>query len=151
MVALFFYSNFCKYYLFSRYRFMIVLGTTDQEQIVYVIPRIATTNIELSIVDDITGELLNDSSTSELYGDYLKISLLIDGLVKNRFYTFRIKNSDTLKNIYKDKIFVTDQVIDQINNKTYSINKDQYVKVESNNDYIVIWAEENQYRERLML
>tara|TARA_R110001606_G_scaffold62989_2_gene146310 strand:+ start:549 stop:902 length:354 start_codon:yes stop_codon:yes gene_type:complete len=117
---------------------MIVLGTTDQEQIVYVIPRIATTNIELSIIDDITGESLNDSSTSELYGDYLKISLLIDGLVKNRFYTFRIKNSDTLKNIYKDKIFVTDQVIDQVNNKTYSINKDQYVEVESNNDYIVI-------------
>ena len=72
-------------------------------------------------------------------------------MVKNRYYTFRIKSVANLKNIYKDKIFVTDQVIDQKQNKTYSINKDQYKEVESNNDYIVIWAEENQNKERLML
>jgi hypothetical protein len=119
---------------------MIVLKPIDTAQIIYVIPRLAlySTNIELSIIDDITGETLTLTQTSELYGDYLKIDLSVDDLVKNRFYTFRIKSVANLKNIYKDKIFVTDQVINQKINKTYSINKDEYVEVESNNDYIVI-------------
>ena len=119
---------------------MIVLKTTDQVQIIHVIPRLAlnSTNIDLSITDDIKGDLLTNTSTSVMKGDYLEIGASIDGLVKNRFYTFRIKETITNKNIYKDKIFVTDQVINQKINKTYSINKDQYVEVESNNDYIVI-------------
>ena len=132
---------------------MIVLKTIDTVQIIHVIPRLAlsSTNIELSITDDITGNLLTHTSTSVMKGDYLEIGASIDGLVKDRYYTFRIKETITNKNIYKDKIFVTDQVIDQKINKTYSINKDQYKEVESNNDYIVIWAEENQNKERLML
>tara|TARA_R110000823_G_scaffold42397_8_gene111140 strand:+ start:4189 stop:4548 length:360 start_codon:yes stop_codon:yes gene_type:complete len=119
---------------------MIVLKTTDQVQIIHVIPRLAlnSTNIDLSITDDIKGDLLTNTSTSVMKGDYLEIGASIDGLVKNRFYTFRINETITNKNIYKDKIFVTDQVINQKINKTYSINKDQYVEVESNNDYIVI-------------
>lgn len=119
---------------------MIVLKPIDTNQNIYVIPRNAeySTNIDLSIIDDITGESLSLTQTSELYGDYLKIELSVDDLVKNRFYTFRIKSLSSLNNIYKDKIFVTDQIIEQKNNKTYSINKEQYLEVESNNDYIVI-------------
>lgn len=119
---------------------MIVLKPIDTVQVIHIIPRLAlnSTNIELSIIDDISGELLIHTSTSVMKGDYLEIGLSVDELVKNRFYTFRIKETITNKNIYKDKIFVTDQVIDQKINKTYSINKDLYKKVESNNDYIVI-------------
>ena len=119
---------------------MIVLKPIDTEQVIHIIPRLAlnSENTELSITDDITGDLLVHTFTSELYGDYLKINASIDELVKNRFYTFRINETITFKNIYKDKIFVTDQVISQKINKSYSINKDQYEKVESNNDYIVI-------------
>jgi hypothetical protein len=119
---------------------MIVLKPIDTNQNIYVIPRNAeySTNIELSIIDDITGESLALTQDSELYGDYLKIELSVDDLVKNRFYTFGIKSLTSSKNIYKDKIFVTDQIIKQVNNQTYTINKDQYVEVESNNDYIVI-------------
>ena len=125
---------------------MIVLKPIDTAQIIYVIPRLAlnSTNIELSIIDDITGNLLTYTSTSVMKGDYLEIGASIDGLVKDRFYTFRINETITFKNIYKDKIFVTDQVIDQKINKSYSINKDQYDKVESNNDYIVIWKKEKE-------
>ena len=132
---------------------MIVLKPINTAQIIHVIPRLAlnSTNIDLSITDDIKGDLLTNTSTSVMKGDYLEIGVSIDGLVKNRFYTFRINETITNKNIYKDKIFVTDQVINQKINKTYSINKDQYVEVESNNDYIVIWAEENQNRVKSML
>ena len=50
-------------------------------------------------------------------------------------------NEDTTEiiDIYKDKIFVTDQEIDQGDNKYYDINKDQYTTNNSyNNEYIVL-------------
>ena len=49
-------------------------------------------------------------------------------------------DSDQKERIYKDRIFVTDQDIDQLNdNDHYNINKDQYKTNDSyNNEYIVI-------------
>ena len=48
-------------------------------------------------------------------------------------------NTSSLDIIYLDKIFCTDQVINQYTNNYYSVNKDVYKEDESfNNDYIVI-------------
>lgn len=49
-------------------------------------------------------------------------------------------DSDQKERIYRDRIFVTDQDIDQLNdNDHYNINKDQYTTNNSyNNEYIVI-------------
>jgi len=49
-------------------------------------------------------------------------------------------DSNQKERIYKDRIFVTDQDIDQLNdNDHYNINKDQYKTNDSyNNEYIVI-------------
>ena len=49
-------------------------------------------------------------------------------------------DSDQKERIYRDRIFVTDQEIDQLNdNDHYDINKDQYTTNNSyNNEYIVI-------------
>lgn len=49
-------------------------------------------------------------------------------------------DSDQKERIYRDRIFVTDQDIDQLNdNDHYDINKDQYTTNNSyNNEYIVI-------------
>ena len=49
-------------------------------------------------------------------------------------------DSNQKNRIYKDRIFVTDQDIDQLNdNDHYNINKDQYKTNDSyNNEYIVI-------------
>ena len=68
---------------------MIVLKPINTAQIIHVIPRLAlnSTNIDLSITDDIKGDLLTNTSTSVMKGDYLEIGVSIDGLVKNRFYT----------------------------------------------------------------
>ena len=85
----------------------------------------------------------------ELYGDYLKCSLEFDGLLENTFYTLRVKDLISEDVIYKDKAFVTNQVISQVNQDRYTINKDVYKPQQtSNNDYIVLWAGENQYRAR---
>ena len=41
--------------------------------------------------------------------------------------------------IFKDKIFCTDQTINQVNNDYYNINEGQYTSDDSfNNEYIVI-------------
>lgn len=49
-------------------------------------------------------------------------------------------DSDQKERIYRDRIFVTDQDIDQLNdNDHYNINKDQYTTNNSyNNEYIVV-------------
>ena len=57
-------------------------------------------------------------------------------------YSLWITNDDDQgekRIVYKDKIFVTDQEIDQVNEKKYDINKDAYKQKEtSTNDYIVL-------------
>ncbi len=47
-------------------------------------------------------------------------------------------NNSSLDVIYKDKIFCTDQTINQDTNNYYSVNKDEYVSKSGNNDYIVL-------------
>jgi len=40
--------------------------------------------------------------------------------------------------IYLDRIFCTDQTIDQDTNNYYSVNKDEYVSKSGNNDFIIL-------------
>lgn len=47
-------------------------------------------------------------------------------------------NTSSLDIIYLDKIFCTDQAINQDTNNYYSVNKDEYVSKSGNNDYIVL-------------
>ncbi len=47
-------------------------------------------------------------------------------------------NTSSLDIIYLDKIFCTDQTINQDTNNYYSVNKDEYVSKSGNNDYIVL-------------
>ena len=68
-------------------------------------------------------------------GDYLTISHPFS-LVEGRYYDLTILAGS--KVIYLDKIFCTDQVINQESNKYYSVNKDEYISQPSNNDYIII-------------
>lgn len=47
-------------------------------------------------------------------------------------------NTSSLDIIYLDKIFCTDQTINQDTNNYYSVNKNEYVSKSGNNDYIVL-------------
>jgi hypothetical protein len=95
------------------------------------------------IVDDITGEnITNQSYTTQSYGDYIKVNFEPVGLQEGMTYSLWITNDDDQgekRIVYKDKIFVTNQDIDQVNEKKYDINKDAYKQKEtSTNDYIVL-------------
>jgi hypothetical protein len=58
-------------------------------------------------------------------------------LTEGRFYDMKVLVSGNV--IYRDKIFCTDQDIDQDTNDYYSVNKDVYISEDSfDNDYIIL-------------
>ena len=109
---------------------MIVFKTTASAQNFKVIPRTYVSQFTLSIRDDSTNVTtvyeINNASTS---GNYTIFSQAFSPvLVEGHFV-----------DIYKDKIFCTDQEIDQMDNLYYNINQGQFITDNSyNNDYIVI-------------
>jgi len=143
---------------------MILLNTSAVAQALSIIPRNYTEQFSMSIRDDSTNVSvfyeINNAITS---GNYLNFDNVFSPiLVENHFYDLRLYvdynywntnyslwelydqvwnlDSKLIEDIYKDKIFCTDQDIDQLNkNDYYQINKGQYITYNgSNNDYIVI-------------
>ena len=114
---------------------MITLTTTTEAQTLKIIPRNYATNVSMILRDDTTNTDVTYSITTTTERNYLVITQELN-LKEGRFYDLTIKEGTDI--IYKDKIFCTDQTIDQETNNYYSINKDQYVTQSSDNDYIVI-------------
>jgi len=120
---------------------MVIFTTSTGDQEMYFIPRIyATSNVEVVLTDDITfDDATNTATTLTRVGDYIKAVLRYSNLKEDRYYTVRVKRTTDDEILYKDKLFVTNQTIDQVNNDMYSINEDEYTEQEtSSNDYIVI-------------
>ena len=142
---------------------MIVLTTSTLAQAFKVIPRTYGDQFTMSVRDDSTNVTtvyeVNSAVTS---GNYLTFSQAFSPvLVEGHFYDIKlysdpnfwntnyflwelyneIWNIDTtnIVDIFKDRIFCTDQDIDQMDNLYYELNKGQYITDNSyNNDYIVI-------------
>lgn len=134
---------------------MIIRTTSDLAHPVYIIKRpfitdTAGTDNLIKITDDLTQEDLNYTVGFGEEGDYHRLQLAIFGLVEGRFYSFKVFDRPppasglnpplgALNCVYKDKIFCTNQSIDQIENQTYSINEGVYTENQTeNNDYIVL-------------
>ena len=119
---------------------MIVLTTSSSSQSFKFIPRIFDTSVTFDLTDDITFDALTPSaSTVTQVGDFINYVFEVSNLKEARFYTLRVKRTSDDAVVYKDKVFVTDQGIDQSAKEKYTINKDEYVeKSTSDNDYIVI-------------
>lgn len=147
---------------------MIVL-TTTASQTLKVIPREylgqftievrdTSLNKDFSYFEETTSTSGNYLTFTNSYVDSEAASIFIEG----RFYDLDLyadfnywnmnlslwelydevwqTDSNQTQNIYKDKIFCTDQDIDQLNdNDHYQLNKGQYTTNDSfNNEYIVI-------------
>jgi len=138
---------------------MKILTTSTGEQTIRIIPRSYPDDVTLILRDDSTNEIVTytlDSmeweNTDEVWnavdlnwndaGGYFEEDgyLVINNqynLVEGRFYDLTIKEGSVV--IYKDKIFCTDQNIDQETNNYYSINENVYTTENSyDNDYIII-------------
>ena len=121
---------------------MVILTTTTDLQTIKLIPsEFATSDVKIDLTDDITGDVISSGETSTFSrtGDYVTASVGFTGLKEDRFYTLRYVKTTDSSVVYKDKAFITNQTINQVNDESYTINKDKYVEKEtSNNDYIVL-------------
>ncbi len=119
---------------------MKVLTTSANAQTFKVIPREYVTNATLTIRDDST----NDSKTytgltQTISVNHLQVSNTFSPvLVEGRYYDMILKKTDGSV-IYKDKIFCTDQAIDQTQDQEYTVNSGEYTSDTTyDNDFIII-------------
>lgn len=138
---------------------MIVLTTTTAEQTFEIIPREYVTDAQICIRDESTNEEIcvfttgsfwntntlqwqlanydwEDEAGIVITNDLMYITLNLN-LVESRFYDIKISNASGTV-IFRDKIFCTDQTIDQATNNYYDMNLGQYtINTSGNNDYII--------------
>ena len=122
---------------------MIILNTSATGQSLSVIPRSYLSTFTLEIRDDSTNVIKDYSITTGVtVGNYLNFDNIFSPiLVEGHFYDLELfTDSNKTDSIYKDRIFCTDQVIDQETNEYYNLNEGQYTSYNGyDNTYIVIW------------
>lgn len=119
---------------------MKVLTTSGSSQTFKVIPREYVTSATMLIRDDSTNTTTTYSSlTPSTSENHLQIPVTFSPVLKEgRFYDMTLKNSGG-SIIYKDKIFCTDQGIDQTQDQEYTVNSGTYTSDTSfDNDFIII-------------
>ncbi len=139
---------------------MQVLKPTTDPQTFYIIPRVYNIGLQFKLRDDTTNEEKFYSPSIIQVNDYLQITDVFD-LVEGHFYDIIVdqdydvwntnedlynSSPDTWDEVNKrsfkntiDRIFCTNQPIQQLNNQNYELNKGEYKKDNSyNNDYIVL-------------
>ena len=124
---------------------MIVLTTSANAQTFNVIPRdYSLSDFTMTIRDDSTNVTVTYEITgATVEGNYVTFENIFSPiLVENHFYDFTLIDTtiaDDTQIIFKDRIFCTDQTINQVDGNYYNINEGQYTSDESyNNEYIVV-------------
>ena len=118
------------------------LTTSTSPQTLRIVPRRYTTSVRMTLRDDSTNEIYEfdlgskvweqvasawngsafqweSSSSVEIVGDYLEITTNFS-LGESRFYDMTVYSGSDI--IYKDKIFCTDQTVNQATDNYYSVN-----------------------------
>jgi hypothetical protein len=123
------------------------LTTSASAQTIKIIPRsYVTSSTTLKVRDDSLNEEFSFTVTPSVDGNYLSISneyTSSGNSILKEGRTYDIELLDTSSNIiYKDKVFCTDQTVDQSSNDYYSINDGEYTfdttAGSHDNDYIII-------------
>ena len=142
---------------------MIILTTAASAQTLSIIPREYVDSFSMDIRDDSTNVTKQyDITSATLSGNYLTFNNVFNPvLVENHFFDLRLyidynfwntnyslwnfyevkwnEDEGQMVDIYNDKIFCTDQDVDQLNqNDYYKLNKDQFTFYEGfDNTYTV--------------
>ena len=119
---------------------MIILRTSATAQKLTVIPREYVATFSMDIRDDSTNVTkVYEITTATTVGNYLVFNNTFNPiLVEGHFYDLRLYINTFVSEIFSDRIFCTDQTIDQTKNEYYELNEGQYTYNNSyNNDYIV--------------
>jgi len=127
---------------------MIVLTTSATAQTFKVIPRdYSLTAFTMSIRDDSTNVTVTYNITgATVSGNYVTYQNTFSPiLVENHFYDMTLYTGTNI--IFKDRIFCTDQTINQVDNDYYNLNDGVYTTDDSyNNEYIIVWKDKRAYQ-----
>mgnify|MGYP000603314644 FL=1 len=116
---------------------MKLIGTNGNKTF-RVIPRqFINGAITVNLTSESTGTIINKTPTASTVGNYMSFDGVFGTLTEGDFYTLDIKNGTAV--IYKDRVFCTDQTVNQTNNDYYSVNDGEYTTENSfDNDYIIL-------------
>jgi hypothetical protein len=119
---------------------MVIVTTSATAQTFNLIPRNYSLNtFTMTIRDDSTNISVNYTITgASVSGNYITFQNTFSPiLVENHFYDFKLVSGTDV--IFKDRMFCTNQTINQINNDYYKLNEGEFTTDDSfNNEYIVI-------------
>ncbi len=111
---------------------------TNGNKTFQIIPREFTVGtLTIKLTSESTNIPITITSTSSINGNYLQFAAVFGTLIEGQFYILEVSNSTQI--IYKDKVFCTDQVVNQLNNDYYNINKNEFTSEQSHdNEFIII-------------
>jgi hypothetical protein len=114
--------------------------TTSGIKTFNVIPRqFISGTVDVLLIDNETGRSFKNTPTAETVGNYMTFTVAFSTLTEGKFYTFEVNINPNGANLYKDKVFCTDQTINQATNNYYSVNDGEYTTENSfDNDYIIL-------------
>ena len=121
---------------------MKVLTTSSSAQTFDVVPRTYISSYTMKLRDTSKNkEVFSSSVSASDNGNFKRLSATISPILKEgRYYDLTLLNGASV--VYRDKIFCTDQTINQNNNDYYEINSGQYTFDETagshDNDYIIV-------------
>jgi len=126
-----------KIFVFYLYINMKLIATSGNKTF-KIIPREFTVGtLNLKLTSESTNKTITVDATSVIDGNYISFDAVFGALTESDFYILDVVYSNNI--IYKDKIFCTDQAINQSNDEYYSVNKDKYISEESSdNEFIII-------------
>lgn len=115
--------------------------TTSGTKALNIIPRqFHSGSVSLKLTNESTGAVVITAASASTVGNYMSFNAVFGTLKEGEFYTLVVSLGSSANDIiYKDKLFCTDQTIDQANNNYYSVNSGEYTTENSfDNDYIIL-------------
>lgn len=116
---------------------MKIIGTNGDKTFKVIPRQFISGAITVNLTSESTGATINITPTASADGNYMSFVAAFGTLTEGDFYMLEVKNGTVV--IYKDKVFCTDQTINQANNDYYSVNDGEYTTENSfDNDYIIL-------------
>ena len=116
---------------------MKLIGTNGNKTFKVIPRQFINGAITVNLTSESTGTIINKTPTASTVGNYMSFDGVFGTLTEGDFYTLDIKNGTAV--IYKDRVFCTDQTVNQVNNDYYSVNDGEYTTENSfDNDYIIL-------------
>ena len=116
---------------------MKLIGTNGNKTFKVIPRKFINGAITVNLTSESTGTIINKTPTASTVGNYMSFDGVFGTLTEGDFYTLDIKNGTAV--IYKDRVFCTDQTVNQTNNDYYSVNDGEYTTENSfDNDYIIL-------------